>query len=162
MKRWLAVAACCALAACGYHLAGQGQGAIPADVRALSVVAVDDNGRSLLPGLRQNLGERPDRYVLVESGEEDAQLRIDGVHEQFVPVSFDASGVDTVYRLTVSGSISLWRNSERIWSSGQISVSDDIYAVSDPTTIEATRQRIRRDLMRKWLREAWLRLAAGG
>ena len=157
----LLMAVCLVLAACGYHLAGQGRGVIPADVHALSVVATSNSSRSMLALIKRSLAERSDRYVLVDPGEGDAELHIDGIQEQFVPISFNASGVDTVYRLSINGSLSLWRKGERIWSSGAISVNEDIYAVADPTSIEATRRRIRRDLMRKWLREALLRLYGG-
>jgi len=145
---------------CGYRLAGQGRGSVPEDVSIVKVTGADASARSILPAWRNYVSDHAKGFV-VGKDHADAELRLGAISESFNPVSYDASGVAITYRLSRSGSISLWRKDVRIWSSGTISVQGDVYAVGGPTSIEASRARLRRDLDRQWIREAWLKLASG-
>ena len=150
-----------ALNSCGYHLAGQGRGVMPADVSIVKVTGVDNEStHNLLKAWRRYVSDHAKGFVVGED-HADVELRLGAISESFNPVSFDASGVAITYRLSRSGSISLWRKDVRIWSSGIISVQGDVYAVGGPTSIEASRTRLRRDLNRQWIREAWMRLSSG-
>lgn len=145
---------------CGYHLAGQGRGAVPEDVSIMNVTGTDASARTILSAWRRYVSDHARGFV-VGTDNADAELRLGAISESFNPVSFDASGVAITYRLSHSGSISLWRKDVRIWSSGTISVQGDVYAVGGPTSIEASRSRLSRDLGRQWMREAWLKLSSG-
>jgi len=144
-----------ALNGCGYHLAGQGRGAVPEDVSIMKVTGTDPSARAILPAWRRYVSDHAKGFVVGED-HADAELRLGAISESFNPVSYDASD-----RLSHSGSISLWRKDVRIWSSGTISVQGDVYAVGGPTSIEASRTRLSRDLDRQWIREAWLKLSSG-
>jgi len=148
------------LGACGYHLAGQGRGAVPEDVSIVNVTGTDASARAILSAWRRYVSDHAKGFV-VGADNADAELRLGAISESFNPVSFDASGIAITYRLSRSGSISLWRKGVRIWSSGAISVQGDVYAVGGPTSIDASRARLRRDLDRQWIREAWLKLSSG-
>jgi len=148
------------LGACGYHLAGQGRGAVPEDVGIVNVTGTDPSAHGILSAWRRYVSDHARGFV-VGTDHADAELRLGAISETFNPVSFDASGVAITYRLSRSGSISLWRKDVRIWSSGAISVQGDVYAVGGPTSIEASRARLSRDLDRQWIREAWLKLSSG-
>jgi len=154
------VAVALVLGACGYHLAGQGRGAVPEDVSIVKVTGDDASARNIVTAWRNYVSDHAKGFVVGED-HADAELRLGAISETFKPVSFDAAGVAITYRLSRSGSISLWRKDVRIWSSGAISVQGDVYAVGGPTSIEASRARLRRDLDRQWIREAWLKLTSG-
>ncbi len=154
---WLGAAVL--LASCGYHLAGHGRGAVPEDVRAVAITGADVRLANELK--RQARSNARDWAVTDDAGAADAELRLGDVREQFVPVGYDANGVAVNYRLTLTGSLSLWRNGKQLWRSGPIAVSDEVYAVGGPASIDASRARVRRDLTRQWLREAWQRLTSG-
>jgi len=163
MRRIVVLTALCltlALNACGYHLAGQGRGVMPEDVSIVNVIGTDVSAHDILPAWRRYVSDHA-RGFMVGEDNADAELRVGAISETFSPVSFDASGVAITYRLSRSGSISLWRKDVRVWSSGAISVQGDVYAVGGPTSIEASRTRLRRDLDRQWIREAWLKLSSG-
>lgn len=149
-----------ALQGCGYHLAGQGRGSVPADVSIVKVTGTGASTRDILPAWRQYVRDHAKGFV-VGKDNADAELRMGAISESFNPISFDASGVAITYRLSRSGSISLWRKDVRIWNSGPIAVHGDVYAVGGPTSIEASKARLRRDLNRQWIREAWLKLSSG-
>jgi len=157
----IAVCACLLLTGCGYHLAGQGRGAIPEDVYALALIGVGEEARQMLPILRDTLLRHAPDIAPVGAGESDAELRLRDVREAFVPIEFDASGVAVTYRLSLDGRISLWRGGKAIWESHGIHVQGDVYVVGDPASTEALRARMRRDLQQKWVREAWRALTSG-
>jgi len=148
------------LSACGYHLAGQGRGAVPEDVHIVHVTGTDESSHSILAAWRRYVSDHAKGFV-VGKDNADAELRLGAFNESFNPVTFDASGVAITYRFSRSASISLWRKGVRIWSSGAISVQGDVYAVGGPTSIDASKDRLRRDLDRQWIRKAWLKLSSG-
>jgi len=163
MRGLVAVAVCCltlVLSACGYHLAGQGRGAVPEDVSIVNVTGTNESTHGILAAWRRYVSDHAKGFVIGKDNA-DAELRLGAISESFNPVSFDASGVAITYRLSRSGSISLWRKGVRIWNSGAIAVQGDVYAVGGPTSIDASRARLRRDLDRQWIREAWLKLSSG-
>jgi len=165
MRRRVVVAVYClmlglALGGCGYHLAGHGRGVMPEDVQIVKVTGVKGSGHDLLPAFRRYVSDHAKDFVVGEKGA-DAELRMSAISESFAPVTFDASGIAVSYRLSRSGSISLWRKNVRIWGSGSISVQGVVYAVGGPTSIEASKDRLRRDLDRQWIREAWMSLSSG-
>ncbi len=149
------------LAGCGYHLAGQGRGAIPEDVHAVALIATSEDARQLLPVLRNKLLGSARDIVPVGPGEADTELRLQRIRETFTPIEFDASGVAVTYRLGLTGSLSLWRGDKAIWESGSIHTQGDVYVVGDPASTEALRARMRQDLQKKWVQEAWRALTSG-
>jgi len=163
MRRMAIVAAFClplALNNCGYHLAGHDRGVMPTDVSIVRVTGVDESTRNLLSAWRRYVSDHARGFVVGEDGA-DAELRLGAISESFTPASFDASGIAVSYQFSRSGSISIWRKDVRIWSSGAISVQGDVFAVGGPSSIEASKTRLRRDLDRQWIREAWLKLSSG-
>ena len=154
------------LSACGYHLVGQGsgQGAIPADVRTLSLIVQGATGPQLEKQLKQQLAS--DRYAMVEQhdvldAKAHATLRVTILPLGFTPSAYDVAGVATQYRMTYSGTLSLDRKDGAIWRSGVIQRQGDIYVTGGPTTIQASRQRLQDDLREQWLQDAMGRLRSG-
>ncbi len=163
MRYVTAIAAFClvlALNNCGYHLAGHGRGVVPDDVNIVNVTGVDASAHNFLDAWRRYVSDHANGFV-VGKDHADAELRLGVFSESFSPVAFDAAGIATTYRLSRSGSLGLWRKGVRIWSSGVISVQGDVYAVGGPTSIEASRTRLRHDLNRQWMSEAWMKLSSG-
>ncbi len=162
MKRTVLVAASCLtliLGACGYHLAGRGRGAVPEDVHIVRVTGAKTS-HGLLSAFRRYVSNHADGFTVGKKGA-SAELRMGTISESFAPVTFNASGVAVSYRLSRSGSISLWRKDVRLWDSGPISAQGVVYAVGGPSSIEASKNRLRRDLDRQWIRKAWMSLSSG-
>lgn len=149
------------VSSCGYHLAGQGRGSIPEDVNELALIAVGDAAQEILPVMRNQLLSNSLDIAPVVAGESDAEFRLDDVSEDFSPVSFDASGVAVTYRLSLSGRVSLWRGGNIIWESSSIHKQGDVYVVGDPASTEALKKRLKKDLQKQWVREAWRALTSG-
>jgi len=160
--KYLFIVLCLVLALnnCGYHLAGQGRGSVPDDVSIVNVTGANESTHNLLSAWRRYVSDHARGFIVGEDNA-DAELRLSAISESFAPASFDASGVAVSYRFSRSGSISLWRKDVRIWSSGTISVQGDVFAVGGPSSIEASKTRLRRDLDRQWIREAWVKLSSG-
>jgi len=152
------------LNACGYNLVGHGgdSGAIPADVTTLSLSGNAD--ASLLSRLRQRL--HSEQYVMVDAGsvtdrEHHASVYINMAPLIFTPSTFDLNGVATQYRMTLGGSIRIEQNSKTLWQSGLIQREGDVFVTGGPTSIEASRQRLQKDLSKQWLSDAVGRLHSG-
>ncbi len=162
MRRTLAClfVVCMFLVSCGYHLAGHGRGVVPEDVHVLDVTGTDVPGDNLVFTWRRYVSDHALNFTVGEAGA-DAQLRLENVTESFTPITFDVSGVATSYRLVRSARLSLWRKDALIWSSGEISAQGEVYAVGGPASIDASKARLRRDLNRQWVRNAWLKLTSG-
>lgn len=161
----LALTACLPLASCGYHLVGQGggSGAIPADVRTVDIV-VSGNDRQMLSQLRQRLVSG--HYTLVDRSdvsetENHATIRVTIAPVSFVPSAYDASGVASQYGMVFSGSLLVERMGETIWQSGVIQQQGTVYISGGPTSIEASRERLLKDLRKQWLQDAAGRLRSG-
>jgi len=158
-----------ALTSCGYHLVGHGDsaGVIPADVKTVSLQATSESAKLLMPELRHRFSTQSDgSYELVDvSSVEDSDLhvaiRLEQASESFVPSAYDSSGIATQYRLTISGSIRIYRSGKVIWESGTISESGDVFVTGGPSGVEASRSRIQRDLRKQWVTLAWSRLSSG-
>jgi len=155
-----------ALSACGYHLVGHGDdgGAIPADVQAISLVAVGNADAQLLTQLHQRL--QSDRYVIVNVDTVDEQTQHAMLHIKVAPQTFtisavDASGIATQYRMVFSGSVLLERQGKTIWQSGQVQRQGDVFVTGSPTSIEASRERLLRDLQKQWLLDVVGRIRSG-
>jgi outer membrane lipopolysaccharide assembly protein LptE/RlpB len=153
------------LTSCGYHLVGHGDGmgVIPADVRTLSIVGSGESQQMLAP-LRQRLNS--ESFSLIEHGdstdeEHHATLRLHVAPVAFNPSAYDAAGVAIQYRMVISGSLQVERMGEIIWQSGTIQRLGDVFVVGDPTSIEASRERLLRDLRKQWLQDAMGRLRSG-
>jgi len=154
-----------ALTGCGYHLVGHGgsSGAIPADVQAISLVGNAD--AQLLSQLRQRL--QSDRYAIVDTADmineqtPQAMLHINIAPLTFIPSAFDAAGVATQYRMSFGGALMLERQGKTLWQSGLIQRQGDVFVTGDPTSIEASRQRLLNDLQQQWLSDAVGRLRSG-
>ncbi|MDT8375510.1 MAG: adenosylmethionine-8-amino-7-oxononanoate aminotransferase [Mariprofundaceae bacterium] len=157
------------LASCGYHLVGHGDGTgvIPADVKTVSLQATNEVAKTLVPELRRHFsGGGGEGYELVEADKaEDSEthvaIRLEQASEQFVASAYDRSGVATQYRLTISGSIRVYRSSRLLWDSGMITESGDVFVTGGPSGAEASRSRLQRDLRRQWAARAWSRLSSG-
>lgn len=153
------------LTSCGYHLVGQGGGVgvIPADVRTLSIVGSGDAQQVLSP-LRQRLVS--ESYSLIEHDditdeEHHATLRLQLSPPSYNPSAYDVAGVAIQYRMVFSGSLQVDRMGEIIWQSGTIQQWGDVFVAGDPTSIEASRERLLRDLRKQWLQDAMGRLRSG-
>jgi len=156
------------LSGCGYHLAGsgEGEGAVPDDVQTLSLQAAGAEAQQLLPLLRRQIERGASGYALVDNdtvvaAESHARLMLQSVSEHFVPSAYDATGVALQYRLTLTVTLQLYRQGALIWSSGAMRVSGDVYVSGGPASIEASRQRLLRELRSEWARQAWSRLRSG-
>ncbi|ATX81123.1 Outer membrane lipoprotein LptE/RlpB (LPS assembly) [Mariprofundus ferrinatatus] len=169
MKRLIACAAMVGallLSGCGYHLVGHGDGigAIPADVRTVSLIVRGSSDRQLEPMLRQRL--KSDSYALIEpqdviDQEAHANLHVNMSRLIFTPSAYDAAGVETEYRMVFSGSLMLEREGKAIWQSGVIRSHGDVYVAGGPASIEASRERLYDDLRKQWLQDALGRLRSG-
>ncbi len=162
MRSLTVVLICLMLSSCGYHLMGMGRGVVPADVQVVRVVGAGGNERfmsSWLTYLRDNASYKV--IAAASDQEAEAELHIGRLAESLVAITYDASGIVSVDRMTLSGEISLWQNGESIWNSGAISVYEDLDVTGGPTTIESAKTRIRSDLETQWIRQAWLKLSSG-
>ena len=153
------------LTSCGYHLVGHGDGmkVIPADVRTLSIVGSGET-EQLLASLRQRL--KSDSYSLIEHDdvadqEHHATLRLHVSPAAYSPSAYDAAGVAIQYTMLLSGSLQLDQKGEILWQSGTIQRQGDVYVAGDPSSIEASRERLLRDLRKQWLQDAIGRLRSG-
>lgn len=161
MRRLAVLALCLLLGSCGYHLAGTGRGVVPKDVQVLQVVGAGNQLRFMRNW--QNYLRAHARYdvVSVTSGEKaDAQLQVDTLKESLAPIIYDTNGIASVDRMTLSGGVSLWQDGKQIWSSGTISVYEDVDVSGGPASIESAKVRIRSDLETQWMRQAWLKLSS--
>jgi outer membrane lipopolysaccharide assembly protein LptE/RlpB len=153
------------LTSCGYHLVGQndGMGAIPADVRTLSIISSGE-AQQMLVLLRQRLNS--ERYSLIEHDsitdeEHHVTVRLHVSPVTFNPSAYDAAGVTIQYSMVFSGSLQVERMGKFIWKSGTIQRLGDVYVAGDPTSIEASRERLLRDLRKQWLQDVMGRLRSG-
>lgn len=163
---WLpCIALLLTLASCGYHLVGHGDntgGAIPADVKAISLVGNAD--AKLLSQLRNRL--QSDRYVIIDAKDIDEQTEHAMFHVNiaalsFTPSAYDVSGIATQYRMVFTGSLMLVQQGKTIWQSGAISRQGDVFVAGGPTSIEASRERLLKDLQKQWLSDAMGRIRSG-
>lgn len=151
------------LAACGYHLAGHGgeHGAIPADVRVVALTGAGEAQR-YMPLMKSRLSAAG--YTVAAraaEGEAGAVIRLTHSSEQFVPSAYDQSGIATQYRMILVGSVDVEQQGKVIWRSGPVTVQDEVYVTGSLASIEASRQRLKEDLAREWVRRAWSRLRSG-
>ena len=153
------------LNSCGYHLVGHGDdadGAIPADVKAISLIGNAD--AQLISQLRQRL--QSDRYAIIDANDINdkaahAMLHINLSALSFTPSAYDAAGIATQYRMVFTGSLMLVREGKTIWQSGAISRLGDVFVAGGPTSIEASRERLLKDLHKQWLADAVGRIRSG-
>ncbi len=155
------------LSACGYHLAGQGDGAgaIPEDVETVSIEGVGAVAKSLLPALKRPFS-RQGRYQVVAAGSVvdealHAVIRIERGAESFKASAYDQSGIATQYRMSIKGNVRLYRAGKLLWESGIITKSGEVFVTGGPAGIEASRKRIREDLRKEWVLTAWSRINSG-
>lgn len=164
MKSRLLIAALALLiSSCGYHLVGQGdgQGAIPENVESIAMQARDEVARPLAEGLRRQL-ETGNRYHFVKAKRDaDVEIWIEKASEAFVPSAYDSTGIASQYRMTLSAGVVIHRDGKVIWESGLISIAGDVNVAGGPAGIEASRQRIRRDLQKEWVYSAVGRIRSG-
>jgi len=155
------------LGACGYHLVGHGDGAgaVPADVTTVSVEATGAIGNSLARALKREMAGNPHYQVVAAADVDDeashAVIRIEQVSESFAASAYDASGLATQYRMTITANVRLFRAGTVLWESGAISKSGDVFTAGGPTGIESSRERIRKDLQKEWTLAAWARISSG-
>jgi len=153
---------CLMLSSCGYHLMGMGRGVVPEDVQVVRVVGAGGNERFMSSWLSYVRDNALYNVIAAASDQEaGAEMHVGRLAESMAPITYDASGIITVERMTLSGEVSLWRNNESIWDSGAISVFEDIDVTGSPTAIESAKTRIRSDLETQWIRQAWLKLSSG-
>ena len=153
------------LSACGYNLVGHGggSGAIPADVKTVSLAVYGDN-QKVLSLFRQGLVS--DSFTLIESADvEDSKshvvVRINLAQLLFVPSAYDIAGVATQYRMTYAGVVSVQRAEKQLWQSGRVQRTGSVYVTGGPASIEASRERLLRDLRKQWVSDALGRLRSG-
>lgn len=153
------------ISGCGYHLVGHGDGAgaIPEDVRTVSLI-VRGGDDELKTMLRRSIAS--ERYALVEAQDvidqaAHAILRVTIAPVRFNPSAYDASGVATQYHMLFSGSLLLERQGKSIWQSGVVQSQGDVYVSGGPASIEASREELLEDLRKQWLQDAVGRLRSG-
>jgi len=162
MMRWFASFALALVGGCGYHLAGSSTGPLPEDVHSVAIVAVGDEAGEAVWELRRQLELRTPSIVWVGNGEEaQAELRVGPLLFHYQPVAYDATGVATTFRATLSGDLSVWRDGARTWDTGSIRIQEDVYAVGSPVSIEALKARVIESLYRRWNDEAVSRFVSG-
>ncbi len=154
------------LSGCGYHLVGYGDdmGAIPADVRTVSLIVQGASDRQVGPMLKKGLSSSSYAWLAPEDVIDQrahANLRVNISPVTFRPSSFDASGVATQYRMIFSGSVVLERQEGAVWQSGVIQRQGDVYVTGGPASIEAFRQELLEDLRQAWLQDLLGRLRSG-
>jgi len=166
LRSGILLAVLLSLPGCGYHLVGHGggTGAIPDDITTVTVAGNAKAG--LLSRLRQQL--QSDRYAIVDSSavpESDktshAIVLIKMAALAFTPSAFDISGVATQYRMTITGTAQVDRDDKTIWKSGPIQRQGDVFVTGGPTSIEASKQRLQKDLSQQWLNDAVGRIRSG-
>ncbi|NWF38368.1 adenosylmethionine-8-amino-7-oxononanoate aminotransferase [Mariprofundus sp. NF] len=160
------MAAVLLLSGCGYHLVGhgEGEGAITADVKTVSLILRGTSDRQFISSLKQRLAS--DKYALIEpkdvvDQQGHANLNVSIAPLSFRPSAYDAAGVATQYHMLFSGSLTLERDGKNSWQSGPIQTQGDVYVAGGPTSIEASRERLLRDLRKQWLQDALGRLRSG-
>ncbi|MDX8411280.1 MAG: hypothetical protein R8K46_05335, partial [Mariprofundaceae bacterium] len=115
------------LSGCGYHLAGGSSEALPDDVRSLVIIPVGDEAGKLSGEIRRELTLRDSNVRLMQAGEDaQAELRIGPLITTYRPAAFDADGIATAFKATLSGELSLWRGGARIWSADDIFMQEDV------------------------------------
>jgi len=152
--------ALCLCSACSYHIVGQNRGVIPESVQSVSLHASSQAALQMQPQLLRYFSERSHDYQWVEDNAQ-AQMQFLTFQEIFVPIAYDISGIATSYRLTLRGSLELWHEERALWRSGNIQVQDDVFVLGGPANVDASRQRVRDELERQWMIEAWLRVSSG-
>jgi len=152
------------LASCGYHLVGHGNGsgAIPADIKTVSISGNAD--ATLLSQFRQRL--HSEQFVIIDADSvtdrsRHASVVINMSPLVFTPSTFDANGAATQYRMMMAGSISIEQDNDTLWQSGLIQRQGDVFVTGGPTSIEASRQRLQDDLSKQWLNDAIGRIHSG-
>ena len=162
MRRLAVVSICLLLSACGYHLMGMGRGVVPTEVDVVRNVDAGNDSRFVRSWLQYVRDHALYSVVSADSEQQaGAEFHISRLEESLTPITFDASGIVTVDRMTLFGEISLWRDGERIWHSGTISAYEDINVTGGPTAIESAKTRIRSDVETQWIQQAWLKLSSG-
>ncbi|MDQ6963181.1 MAG: hypothetical protein Q9M28_11765 [Mariprofundaceae bacterium] len=146
--------------ACSYHIVGQDRGVIPNEAHTVSLHATSANTQAMQAKLLAYFQERSHGYQWQQE-DGQAQMQFLSFAEQFVPVAYDAAGIATSYRLSLSGSLELWHDEKEIWRSGSIAVYDDVFVLGGPASVDASRKAIREELERQWMIEVWLRIASG-
>jgi len=155
------------LSSCGYHLVGQGdgRGVIPEDVLTVSLEAKGETAEQMQLLLKRQMAGSEHYKVVASHDVADEQthavLHIEQASESFVPSAYDQSGLATQYRMTIRGSVRLMRQGEKLWDSGVITRSDDVFVAGGPTGIESSRKRIREDLQKEWVYAVWGRINSG-
>lgn len=154
------------LSGCGYHLVGYGDdaGAIPTDVRTVSLTVRGAYDQQVEPMLKQALSSERYRWLApqdVLDQNAHANLRVNIFPVTFSPSSFDASGVATQYRMVFSGAVVVERHDGVVWQSGVIRRQGDVYVAGGPASIEAFRQQLLEDLRQEWIQDILGRLRSG-
>jgi len=149
---------------CGYHLVGHGDevGVIPADITTISIVGNAES--TTLASFRQHL--HSDAYAIleddnVEDTEHHAVIHVNIPPPSFTPSAYSSGGVATQYRMVLAGSVTITRQGETIWQSGNIQRQGDVFVTGGPTSIEASRERLLKDLSKQWLNDAVSRMRSG-
>jgi len=147
---------------CGYHLAGGPPAALPQDVQSLIIIQVGDEAGEVSGEIRRELQLRAAHVRLVQPGDDArAELRIGPLTSTYRPVAYDAEGIATAFKAALSGGIGLWRDGVSIWSAGEISMQEDVFAVGGPASIEASKTRVLESLRSRWSEEAMQRFISG-
>ncbi len=152
------------LPSCGYHLVGQGKATvIPEGVSSASLQASSEpEAKQLLPELIFLWKAKASLPRLEEQATEPhVTLRIEQAETVLTPTAFDASGLAIQYRLQVSALLNMYQQNKLIWQSGILTVYADVFGGTNPTVIEAERERLTEKLRQQWAKEALARLQSG-
>ncbi len=153
------------LSACGYHLVGQGKSTvIPEGVSSATLVASSGSeAGALFPELifLWQRNQALPQLTADQTAENHVTLRIEQAGTEFIPIAYDANGLASHYRLQISGRLNMYQHSGLIWQSGVISVHANVFGDSNPSVIEAERERLTEQLRQRWAKEALNRLLSG-
>ncbi|RMG92054.1 MAG: adenosylmethionine-8-amino-7-oxononanoate aminotransferase [Zetaproteobacteria bacterium] len=146
-------------AACGYHLAGHGKGALPEDVKKVSLHA---NGvpHYVVSVLQQRLASAGYKLTQVQQ-EAEAEIRLQQDHVKYQPSAFDRAGIAVQYTMSIRGHMTILVHDQETWDSGVVTQTGDVFVSGGPASIEASRNRLEKDLQRQWLQKVWSRFRSG-
>jgi len=158
---WLRLLPLLLLAACGYHLVGQGDGAGLIQKNEVVYAQADS---AVTQTLRDDLAKELERrgYIIsADSSIAAVSLHIRQASEQLSPSAYDASGLAVQYRLTLRASAVLWRDGVEVWRADAITVQGDVFASGGPTDIEAQQASVSQQLHKAWGRRCMAQLQSG-
>ncbi len=164
MRGWLAplLAGLLALAGCGYHLAGHGEGEWLAPYAPVRVAGNDAAAAAAIADRLQAAG------IEVAEGKDRparSMLRVELAAPSFAPSAFDANGIAVQYRMRITGSLKLepLEAAKELapWQSGSLIEEGEVYVAGGAAGTEASKRELAERLRATWIERALGRLFSG-